>query len=198
MDTADPNIEQQDSVVSNRSGIVPTLQNVVATVNLNCRLDLKNIALRARNAEYNPKRFAAVIMRIRDPKTTALIFASGKMVITGAKTERTSRTAAQKYAKIIHKLGFNATFDDFKIQNIVSSCDTKFSIRLEGLAYAHSNYCSYEPELFPGLIYRMVKPRVVLLIFVTGKIVLTGAKVRDDIYQAFENIYPVLTQYRKV
>lgn len=197
MDAPDISYEHQDTIVSNRSGIIPTLQNVVATVNLNCKLDLKNIALRARNAEYNPKRFAAVIMRIREPKTTALIFASGKMVITGAKSEKSSKMAAQRYAKIIHKLGFNATFDDFKIQNIVSSCDIKFSIRLEGLAYAHSNYCSYEPELFPGLIYRMVKPKIVLLIFVSGKIVLTGAKVRDDIYQAFENIYPVLTQYRK-
>lgn len=71
----------------NVSGIVPVLQNVVATVNLDCRLDLKTIALHARNAEYNPKRFAAVIMRIREPKTTALIFASGKMVVTGAKSE---------------------------------------------------------------------------------------------------------------
>lgn len=70
------------------SGIVPTLQNIVATVNLDCRLDLKTIALHARNAEYNPKRFAAVIMRIRQPKTTALIFASGKMVVTGAKSEQ--------------------------------------------------------------------------------------------------------------
>ncbi|KAM0672036.1 TATA-box binding protein [Ordospora colligata] len=197
MDAPDLYYEHQETNVTNRSGIIPALQNVVATVNLNCKLDLKNIALRARNAEYNPKRFAAVIMRIREPKTTALIFASGKMVITGAKSEKSSKMAAQRYAKIIHKLGFNATFDDFKIQNIVSSCDIKFSIRLEGLAYAHSNYCSYEPELFPGLIYRMVKPKIVLLIFVSGKIVLTGAKVRDDIYQAFENIYPVLTQYRK-
>ncbi|KAJ3475629.1 hypothetical protein NLI96_g11711 [Meripilus lineatus] len=64
--------------------IVPTLQNIVATVNLDCRLDLKTIVLHARNAEYNPKRFAAIIMRIRDPKTTALIFASGKMVVMGA------------------------------------------------------------------------------------------------------------------
>lgn len=62
------------------SGIIPTLQNIVATVNLSCKLDLKVIAMGARNAEYNPKRFAAVIMRIREPKTTALIFASGKMV----------------------------------------------------------------------------------------------------------------------
>jgi hypothetical protein len=71
-------------------------RNIVATVNLDCRLDLKTIALHARNAEYNPKRFAAVIMRIRDPKTTALIFASGKMVVTGAKSEDDSRLASRK------------------------------------------------------------------------------------------------------
>jgi TATA-box binding protein (TBP) (component of TFIID and TFIIIB) len=73
--------------------------------------------LHARNAEYNPKRFAAVIMRIRDPKTTALIFASGKMVVTGAKSEDDSKLASRKYARIIQKLGFNAKFTDFKIQN---------------------------------------------------------------------------------
>jgi len=179
------------------SGIVPTLQNIVATVNLDCRLDLKTIALHARNAEYNPKRFAAVIMRIREPKTTALIFASGKMVVTGAKSEDDSRLASRKYARIIQKLGFNAKFMDFKIQNIVGSCDVKFPIRLEGLAYSHGMFSSYEPELFPGLIYRMVNPKIVLLIFVSGKIVLTGAKVREEIYRAFEAIYPVLSEFRK-
>ncbi|KAJ2852299.1 TATA-binding protein (TBP) [Coemansia brasiliensis] len=178
-------------------GIIPTLQNIVATVNLDCRLDLKSIALHARNAEYNPKRFAAVIMRIREPKTTALIFASGKMVVTGAKSEDDSKLAARKYARIVQKLGFPAKFTDFKIQNIVGSCDVKFPIRLEGLAYSHGNFSSYEPELFPGLIYRMVKPKIVLLIFVSGKIVLTGAKVRDEIYQAFHAIYPVLSEFRK-
>ncbi|GAO47717.1 hypothetical protein G7K_1916-t1 [Saitoella complicata NRRL Y-17804] len=151
--------------ISSASGIVPTLQNIVATVNLDCRLDLKTIALHARNAEYNPKRFAAVIMRIREPKTTALIFASGKMVVTGAKSEDDSKLASRKYARIIQKLGFNAKFTDFKIQNIVGSCDVKFPIRLEGLAYSHGTFSSYEPELFPGLIYRMVKPKIVLLIF---------------------------------
>lgn len=81
-------------------------RNIVSTVNLNCKLDLKKIALHARNAEYNPKRFAAVIMRIREPRTTALIFSSGKMVCTGAKSEEDSRLAARKYARIIQKLGF--------------------------------------------------------------------------------------------
>lgn len=88
-------------------GIVPQLQNIVSTVNLGCKLDLKKIALHARNAEYNPKRFAAVIMRIREPRTTALIFSSGKMVCTGAKSEEQSRLAARKYARIVQKLGFD-------------------------------------------------------------------------------------------
>jgi transcription initiation factor TFIID TATA-box-binding protein len=188
-------LEQQH--ITAVEGIVPTLQNIVATVNLDCRLDLKTIALHARNAEYNPKRFAAVIMRIRDPKTTALIFASGKMVVTGAKSEDDSRLASRKYARIIQKLGFDAKFSEFKIQNIVGSCDVKFPIRLEGLAYSHGQFSSYEPELFPGLIYRMIKPKVVLLIFVSGKIVLTGAKVREEIYTAFNTIYTVLCEFRK-
>ncbi|KAG9103674.1 TATA-box-binding protein [Ceratobasidium sp. 370] len=188
-------LEQQH--ITAVDGIVPTLQNIVATVNLDCRLDLKTIALHARNAEYNPKRFAAVIMRIRDPKTTALIFASGKMVVTGAKSEDDSRLASRKYARIVQKLGFDAKFSEFKIQNIVGSCDVKFPIRLEGLAYSHGQFSSYEPELFPGLIYRMLKPKVVLLIFVSGKIVLTGAKVREEIYTAFNTIYTVLCEFRK-
>ena len=163
-------------------------RNIVATTNLGTQLELKKIALYARNAEYNPKRFAAVIMRIREPKTTALIFKSGKMVVTGAKTEEDARNAARKYARIIQKLDFPVHFVDFKIQNMVGSCDVRFPIRLEGLAYKHSHYSSYEPELFPGLIYRMVQPKIVLLIFVSGKVVLTGGKLRHEIYAAFEQI----------
>ncbi|XP_010552311.1 PREDICTED: TATA-box-binding protein 2 isoform X5 [Tarenaya hassleriana] len=137
-----------------------------------------NIIPRSFSAQYDcRKRFAAVIMRIREPKTTALIFASGKMVCTGAKSEHLSKLAARKYARIVQKLGFPAKFKDFKIQNIVGSCDVKFPIRLEGLNYSHGAFSSYEPELFPGLIYRMKQPKIVLLIFVSGKIVITGAKV---------------------
>jgi transcription initiation factor TFIID TATA-box-binding protein len=198
--TIEKPITENDKIelINHPSGIKPIIQNIVSTVNLGCKLDLKKIATSARNAEYNPKRFAAVIMRIRDPKTTALIFMSGNMVCTGAKSEEDSKIAARKYAAIIKKLNFPVKFLDFKIRNIVGSCDVKFPIRLEGLAYSHNNYASYEPELFPGLIYRMVKPKIVLLIFVSGKIVLTGAKSREDIYQGFENIYPVLSEFRKV
>jgi len=179
------------------NGIVPTIQNVVATVQMGCKLDLRSIVRQARNAEYNPRRFAAVIMRIRDPKTTALMFASGKMVCTGAKSEAMSQLAAKKYVRVVQKCGMPAEFQEFKVQNMVGSCDVQFPIRLEVLAHSHSVFCSYEPEIFPGLIYKMKQPKVVLLVFVSGKIVLTGAKSREDIYQAFENIYPVLQEFRK-
>ncbi|KAG7466498.1 hypothetical protein MATL_G00165370 [Megalops atlanticus] len=112
-------------------------------------------------------------------------------------SEEQSRLAARKYARVVQKLGFPAKFLDFKIQNMVGSCDVCFPIRLEGLVLTHQQFSSYEPELFPGLIYRMVKPRIVLLIFVSGKVVLTGAKERSEIYEAFENIYPILRGFRK-
>jgi transcription initiation factor TFIID TATA-box-binding protein len=121
-------------------------RNVVATVDLGCRLDPKTIALYACNAEHNPKvrvhlrnrdlllilfqRFAAVIIRVGEPKMTALIFVSGKVVITGAKSEDDSILVSRKHARIIQKLGFDAKFADFTIHNIVGSCDVKFCVRL--------------------------------------------------------------------
>ncbi|CAF4067447.1 unnamed protein product [Rotaria sp. Silwood1] len=152
----------------------PSLQNIVATANLGCELDLKRITSQARNAEYNPKRFAAVIMRIRNPRTTALIFKSGKIVCTGAKSEEAASQAARRFARVIQKLNFSVKFGDFKIQNIVGSADLKFKIRLGALQVAHMNFCRYEPEIFPGLIYQMKELKMALLIFASGKVVLTG------------------------
>ncbi len=181
-----------------KNNSLPKLQNIVSTANLKCILDLREIALKAKNAEYNPSRFAAVIMRIKEPKTTALIFSSGKMVCTGARNEEESRLASRTFAKIILKLGFPVKFSEFKVQNIVASCDVKFPIRLEGLANDYLKYCSYEPEMFPGVIFRMVDPpKIVLLIFVSGKIVITGAKNREDIYKTYQNILPILSKFKK-
>lgn len=179
------------------SGLTLTLQNVVATVSLGCELDLKKINFRTRNSEYNPQRFSGVVMRILEPRTTALIFQSGKIVCTGARNEEASNLATRKFARIVQRLGFPVKYLDFKIQNIVATCDLRFPIRLENLNQNHNQFSCYEPELFPGLIYRMVKPRVVLLIFVNGKVVFTGAKNRKDLEEALENIYPILKSYRK-
>jgi len=152
--------------------------------------------------EYKPKRFAAAIMRIREPKTTALIFRSGKMVCTGAKSEKDSYMAAKNYAKSLRKIGSpNVKVSDFTIQNIVGSHDVGFRIKLEKLhmqSCERKIKCRYDPELFPGLIFRMPKPKVVLLIFASGKLVLTGAKKREEIYEAYEKILPLLSSHRNL
>jgi transcription initiation factor TFIID TATA-box-binding protein len=175
---------------------VPEIQNVVATVNLDCRLDLNLISQQARNVEYNRKKFHAVIMRIREPRTTTLVFASGRLVVTGAKSEDLARLAARRHARALQKCGFQTKFRDFKVQNFVTSVSCGFHIRLEGIQRQYWQSAKYEPELFPGLVYAMVRPQVKCLVFTSGKVVLTGAKTQDDVYEAFVNLYPILLDYR--
>ncbi|KAJ6246161.1 tata box-binding protein-like protein [Anaeramoeba flamelloides] len=175
----------------------PVINNIVSTVNFKTKLDLKDISLRARNAEYNPKRFSALIMRIRDPKATALIYGNGKLVCTGAANEDLSKKACRKFARILQKLGYSIKFVNFKIENIVATSSVNFRIKLESMAHHHNSFCTYEPELFPGLIYKMMSPNIVLLIFVSGKIVMTGAKQRQDLFSAFNKIKYVLKGFRK-
>lgn len=174
------------------------VQNIASTANLGVRLDLKKIALKCRNTEFNPRRFGAVIMRLREPRATALVFASGKICVTGVKSTHNATLACKKFHYIIERIGFKPKeYMDFKVQNIVGTCDLGFPIRLEGLVYAHSAFASYEPELFPGLIYRLVSPRVVFLIFVSGKIVITGAKKESELSTALTKLYPVLLEFKK-
>jgi transcription initiation factor TFIID TATA-box-binding protein len=172
----------------------PQIQNVVATVNLGCRLNLPIIAQHARNVEYNRKKFHALVMRIREPRTTTLVFATGKMVIIGAKSEALANLAARKHARAIQKCGFTTTFKDFKVQNFVGSATCDFLIRLERIAHMYRESAMYEPELFPGLVYAMIRPKLKCLVFSTGKVVLTGAKSAEDIHEAFANLYPLLLE----
>jgi len=177
----------------------PLTHNVVATANLCVDLDLKKIALTARNAEYNPRRFAAVIMRIREPKSTALVFKSGKLVVTGTKSEADAKHAARKFGRVIMKVGYpQAKFKDFKVENLVSTFTVPFPIHLEQLyrdlpANMHSQY---EPEVFPGLIFK-IRDIGTLLIFVSGKCVMIGMKTQEDIEKAFLFILPRLEKHRK-
>lgn len=182
----------------NRNNIVhPLVQNIMSTVNLGCKLDLKNIALRCRNVEYNPHRFPALIMRLREPRTTALIYSSGKMVVTGSKSEIESKTASRKFARIIQKLGYDAKLIDFQIQNVVGSTDMGYNLNLEMLQITHYLFTCYEPELFPGLIYRLRDPNCVILIFKSGKIVITGAKSEEILHRAFQKICPNMISFKK-
>ncbi|RZC86031.1 hypothetical protein C5167_026707, partial [Papaver somniferum] len=135
------------------SGIVPTLQNIVSTVNLDCKLGLRAIALKARNAAYNPKHFAAVIMRIREPKTTALIFASGKMVCT----------YIHQHTSFIHPSGIVPT-----LQNIVSTVNLDCKLGLRAIDLKARN-AAYNPKHFAAVIMRIREPKTTALIFASGK-----------------------------
>jgi transcription initiation factor TFIID TATA-box-binding protein len=119
------------------------------------------------------------------------------MVVTGAKSEDNCKSAARTFAKMVRRCGFEVAFKQFKIQNVVGVADVNFQIRLEALQMQHKQFCQYEPEVFPGAIYRLMQPKVVLLIFVSGRVVITGAKGREDTKKAFDSIYPLLIEFKK-
>jgi transcription initiation factor TFIID TATA-box-binding protein len=171
------------------------LQNVVATFNLGVdHLDLRAIALAKPFVEYNPQKFAAASLRIRNPRTTALAFASGNMVCTGARTEIESRYAGRKYVRILQKHGIPVSFRNFKIQNIVASSEIPHALQLVELAAAYGPYVSYEPDLFPGLVFRTSAPKLVFLIFRSGKVVITGAKCRSEIESTWSALFHGIIQ----
>ena len=189
----------------------PQIVNIVSMVNLRVPLNLKLIALKCRNSEYNPSRINAVIMRIKEPKAAALIFNSGIIIVLGARDKEKSKQAAKIFAKQIKNLGYEAKFSDFKIVNIVATCDLGFPIKLTQLNIKinkllsknkstndedEKSPCHYEPEVFPGLIYHMTKPELTLLIFQSGKMNFVGAKNKDDIYEALQKIYPLLCKFK--
>ncbi|KAF5401023.1 Transcription factor TFIID [Paragonimus heterotremus] len=175
----------------------PMIHNVIATVNLGCPIELRKVVLHIRSAEYNPKRFPGAVVRLREPRVTCLVFGTGKMVCTGARSEADCNLGARKCARILQKIGFPTRFMDFTVQNMVGLADLRFPIRLERLLLANEQMTQYEPEIFPGLIYRIVKPRMAMLIFVNGKIVMTGCKSREQMHEALNSVYPVLYNYRK-
>ena len=168
------------------------IQNVISTANLCCNLDLQKIAEKGCNVEYKPHRFPAVIMRIRDPYTTALIFSNGKMVCTGAKSVEHSNIAARKFARKIQKLGFDVKFTKFRIRNIVGSCTLGFSVQLEKLA--DMTFANFVPEFFPGLNFKCKNATV--LVFASGKVIITGTKSKQEIDNVFELIYSLLYSCR--
>jgi transcription initiation factor TFIID TATA-box-binding protein len=161
------------------------IENVVATVNLEIteKMDLNQIARKHGDTEYNPERFPGLVMRIQDPKATFLIFSTGKMVVTGLRMAADAPRGVEKAIKNIKKAGIKVSNPEITIQNIVASGDMHTNIDLNMAAIVMENVM-YEPEVFPGLIYRMKEPKTVFLIFSTGKIVCTGAKNSDIVREA--------------
>ena len=171
------------------------IENIVATVILENNLDLNLIETRIPEVEYNPDQFPGLVFRMRSPaKVTALIFKSGKMVVTGAKSISELVTAVKKILRTLVEKGIEIRGrPQIQIQNIVASASLGVRVDLERAAEYLENHM-YEPEQFPGLIYRMSKPNVVLLIFSSGKMVITGAKREEDVKRAVEIIYEKLKQ----
>jgi transcription initiation factor TFIID TATA-box-binding protein len=170
------------------------IENIVATVILEHPLDLSLIETKLPEVDYNPDQFPGLVYRLEQPKITALIFKSGKMVVTGAKSVNQLVFAVKKILKTLINKGIPIQGKpQIQIQNIVASANLGAIIDLERAALALPG-SMYEPEQFPGLIYRMEKPVVVLLIFSSGKMVITGAKREEEVVKAVNSIYERLNE----
>jgi transcription initiation factor TFIID TATA-box-binding protein len=177
-----------------KSEAIINIQNVVATANLNQKVDLNAVVKGYPGAEYRPEQFPGLVFRLKRPKTAILIFSTGKMVCTGAKSGKESRRAIMNVVKALKKGGIIIlSKPDFKVVNIVASASLGGKVDLEK-AVTTLGKAMYEPEQFPGLIYRMGEPKVVILIFASGSLVVTGAKVEQDVYDAVHKLHRSLEE----
>ena len=177
------------SEIEKREGLDYKIENVVATVvvEITEKIDLNIIARKHADVEYNPERFPGLVMRIEKPKATILIFSTGKMVVTGLRKATEAGRVVEKVVKNIRKAGIIVSNPEITIQNIVASGDLHTNIDLN-MAAIVMEYAMYEPEVFPGLIYRMQEPKTVFLIFSTGRIVCTGAKKKEIVKEAVKKL----------
>jgi transcription initiation factor TFIID TATA-box-binding protein len=171
-----------------------SIENVVASATLNQKVDLNAVVKGYPGVEYRPEQFPGLVFRLKRPKTATLIFNSGKMVCTGAKSEKEARGAIMKVVKELKKGGIIIiSKPDLKVVNIVASASLGGMIDLEKAAFTLGK-TMYEPEQFPGLIYRMDDPKVVILLFASGKLVCTGAKKEQDVYDAVQKLHTSLEE----
>jgi len=170
------------------------IQNVVASGNLGHRIDLDAIVKAFPHVEYNPKRFPGLVFRLKRPKTTTLIFSTGKMICTGAKSEKLAQSAIRKTVRLLRENGLILLSKvTIEIVNVVATVDLGRSVGLK-LAEVALNDVMYEPEQFPGLIIRMQEPKVVMLIFASGKMVCTGGRSEALVHEAAEKMSKMLEE----
>ena len=181
--------DEEEEEGEDEEGLDYKIENVVATVvvEITEKIDLNQIARKHADVEYNPERFPGLVMRIEKPKATILIFSTGKMVVTGLRKASEAERVVDKVVKNIRKAGIKVSNPEITIQNIVASGDLHTNIDLN-MAAIVMEYAMYEPEVFPGLIYRMQDPKTVFLIFSTGRIVCTGAKRKEIVKEAVSKL----------
>jgi len=166
------------------------VENIVASTIFAEKLDLDVIATSLEEAEYEPEQFPGLVYRLSVPKTATLLFRSGKANCTGAKNIEDVRKTVDIIADKLKKLGVKVHKDlDIVVQNMVATADLSGELNLDEVAVAFGlENVEYEPEQFPGLVYRVKEPRVVMLLFGSGKIVCTGGRNTEDVSTAVQDL----------
>lgn len=173
------------------------IQNIVASASLEKDIPLIKLAEALPNTEYNPEQFPGLVMRIKEPKTSALIFSSGKIVCTGAKSMAKVKEAVKKIIQNIEKIRIKITVDPkIQVQNMVASGSIGMDLNLNALALELEN-TEYEPEQFPGLVYKLPGTRATFLLFSNGKIVCTGTRSEFKLREAVDKLAKVLSKKKK-
>lgn len=172
--------------MANKFGI--RVENIVASASLGVEVPLEKIVSKMEGMEYEPEQFPGLVYRMTDPKAAALIFGSGKIVCTGARSLDDVKEVFRKVVLIVKKSGAKVPKEyKFQVENIVSSAKLESKLNLDEIAFNLEN-SEYEPEQFPGLVYRMTEPKVAFLLFGSGKIVITGARSVRDVNIAVEKV----------
>jgi len=172
------------------------VQNIVASTRFADSFDLNTIVGILEGSEYDPERFPGLTYRIKEPKTALLLFGSGKVICTGGKTLKDVRESVEIVVSKLLEAGIPVErHPETTVQNIVATSDLGAEINLVDIASSLGvEHIEYEPEQFPGLVYRLEDPKVVCLLFSSGKMVLTGAKNVEEIDRAVESIAEVLSR----
>ena len=160
--------------------------NIVVSTALEHDVPLEKMAATLSNTEYNPEQFPGLVLRIKEPKTSALIFSSGKVVCTGARTIKKVEESIQQIIKALEKIDIKITIKpQIKIQNVVASGKINMELNLNNLAMQLEN-TEYEPEQFPGLVYKLMAAKATFLLFSNGEIVCTGTRSEEEVFIAVD------------
>lgn len=171
------------------------INNVVCSFSVRCHLNLRQIALNGANVEYRREN-GMITMKLRKPYTTASMWSSGKVTCTGATSEDQAKIAARRFARCLQKLGFKARFNNFRVVNVLGTCSMPFAIKIMAFSERYKESADYEPELHPGVTYKLTQPKATLKIFSTGSVTVTAPSVAD-VQAAIEHIFPLVYEYRK-
>lgn len=170
--------------------------NIVVSTNLQHTIPLEKMAATLSNTEYNPEQFPGLVIRIKDPKTSALIFSSGNVVCTGARSMEKVHLAIIRIIEALEKINIHIKIKpEVKIQNIVASGSIGMKLNLNVLAMKLEN-TEYEPEQFPGLVYKLMEAKATFLLFSNGKVVCTGTKSEAEVDKAMDMLVDRLKAFQ--